>query len=147
MFRSFSANNISGECVSISEDNFPRLQDFLDRKGQATMGKLFPHQFIIRSMNTSYEPYQIYRNMYYITAQFGKYQNQTRPHQEETHCPPNRFRGIFFNLYLMRWTKWIAPRGLNIYHPRCSVYELTPQIYKLWYMRWRSLGYDFYHIQ
>ena len=55
-----------------------------------------------------------------ITVQFVKYQNQTRGHQEKTHCSPNGIRCLFFDLYFVRWTKWVSTTGENISHPQCS---------------------------
>ena len=62
-----------------------------------------------------------------ITVQFVKYQNQTRGHQEKTHCLPNGIRCLFFDLYLVRWTKWVSTTGENISHPECFCQKITSQ--------------------
>ena len=43
--------------------------------------------------------------------------------------------------------KCVGIMEINISHPDCCGYKLTPQaVRELWYMWWRSLGYDLYHI-
>ena len=113
-------------------------------KGQASIGHPFCHR-VNNKLHTSSVRHLHLNNI--LPHYSYKHLDETATNQEETHCPPHKFRRLFLDLYLMsrQMCRYHKSRSAAILH---SLVKDTPRLHcTIICMQWVSYVYHWYCIQ